>query len=53
MSKKPKVIHREMLAAEALHLMETHSITALIVTDPANKPIGVVHLHDILRRGVI
>lgn len=53
MSKNPKVIQPDMLAAEALHIMETHKITALIVVNDSNKPIGVVHLHDILRAGVM
>lgn len=45
-------INAGILAAEALHIMEEHSITALVVVDPDNKPVGVVHLHDILRAGV-
>ncbi len=53
MTKKPKVIRLGVLAAEALHLMETHKITSLIVVNEENHPIGVIHLHDILRAGVI
>ncbi len=53
MSKNPKVIRPGTLAAEALHIMETYKITALIVTDEQKKPIGIVHLHDILRAGVM
>jgi arabinose-5-phosphate isomerase len=53
MTKNPKVIRPGILAAEALHLMETHKITALIVTNEQNHPIGIVHLHDILRAGVM
>ena len=53
MTKNPKVIASSMLAAEAVRIMETYKITALIVTDSADKPIGVVHMHDILRAGVI
>jgi arabinose-5-phosphate isomerase len=53
MTKNPKVIRTGLLAAEALHIMETHKITSLIMTNEDNKPIGVVHLHDILRAGVI
>lgn len=40
------------LAAEALALMEKYSITSLVVTDGTNRPIAVVHLHDLLRSGV-
>lgn len=53
MSKNPKVIPPDMLAAEALHLMETYKITSLIVTNEDHHPIGVVHMHDILRAGVM
>lgn len=52
MTKNPKIIHPDMLAAEALHIMESHKITALIVTNKKNNPIGVIHLHDILRAGL-
>lgn len=53
MTKNPKVIHPGTLAAEALHLMETHKITALIVINHQKKPVGIVHMHDILRAGVM
>jgi arabinose-5-phosphate isomerase len=53
MNKNPKVIHPGMLVAEALRIMETHKITSLVVTNEQHHPIGVVHLHDILRAGVI
>jgi len=45
-------INASILAAEALHIMEEHSITALVVVDAENIPVGVVHLHDILKAGV-
>jgi len=53
MTKDPKVISPEMLAAEALHIMETHKITSLIVVDENKIPLGVIHMHDILRAGVM
>lgn len=53
MSKNPKVIREGILAAEALHIMETHKITALVVINEEQHPIGIVHLHDILRAGVM
>ena len=53
MTKNPKVISPQLLAAEAVHIMETYKITALIVTNTDNKPIGIVHMHDILRAGVV
>jgi len=53
MSMSPKTIRQNMLAAEALTIMENSSITALIVEDDHQNPAGVVHLHDILRAGVV
>src|ERR1700726_2957353 len=51
MMKNPKTIARDLLASEALEILNSSKITALIVTD-ANRPVGIVHLHDILRAGV-
>jgi arabinose-5-phosphate isomerase len=51
MTKNPKTISRDLLASEALEILNSSKITALIVTD-ASKPVGIVHLHDILRAGV-
>jgi arabinose-5-phosphate isomerase len=51
MTKNPKTIPRDLLASEALEILNSSKITALIVTD-ANRPVGIVHLHDILRAGV-
>lgn len=51
MTKNPKTIGRDLLASEALEILNSSKITALIVTD-ANKPVGIVHLHDLLRAGV-
>jgi arabinose-5-phosphate isomerase len=52
MTKNPKTIRGDLLASEALEILNSSKITALIVTD-AGKPIGIVHLHDILRAGVV
>ena len=51
MTKNPKTIGRDLLAGEALEILNSSKITALIVTD-ASKPVGIVHLHDLLRAGV-
>jgi arabinose-5-phosphate isomerase len=51
MTKKPKTAPPSMLATEMLELLNTNKITTLIVTE-ANKPIGIVHMHDLLRAGV-
>lgn len=48
----PKTIAPEELAAKALHEMETHSITCLVVADQENRPIGIVQIYYILRAGV-
>ncbi|BFM17419.1 arabinose-5-phosphate isomerase KdsD [Maricurvus nonylphenolicus] len=53
MSANPKTIHQDILAAEALNIMETSKITALVVEDDQHQPTGVIHMHDILRAGVI
>jgi arabinose-5-phosphate isomerase len=53
MTKNPKTVKHDMLAAEALTIMEKASITAVVVEDASNHPIGVLHMHDILRAGVI
>ena len=52
MSADPNTIPQNMLAAEALTIMEKASITALIVEEEDHIT-GVLHLHDILRAGVI
>jgi arabinose-5-phosphate isomerase len=41
------------LAERALALMEEHSITSLFIVDGAGRPCGILHLHDLLRAGVV
>lgn len=53
MTRNPKTISEEELAAKALSIMENYSITALIVPDEKGRPIGIIHLHDILRQGIV
>jgi arabinose-5-phosphate isomerase len=53
MSKNPKTISNDLLAAEALTIMETYKITSLVVIDHKTRPVGIIHIHDILRAGVI
>jgi arabinose-5-phosphate isomerase len=53
MSAKPSAIHADMLAAEALNIMEQKSITALVIADKDSRPVGVLHMHDILKAGII
>jgi len=53
MTKEPKVIPQGTLATTALNIMEIHKITALIVTNEKDHPVGVIHMHDILSAGVV
>ena len=48
-----KTIRAEMLAAEALKIMEDHKINALVVVDDEDKPVGALNMHDLLRAGVM
>ncbi|MBI5477065.1 MAG: KpsF/GutQ family sugar-phosphate isomerase [Ignavibacteriales bacterium] len=52
MTKNPKTISKEMLAAVALQEMEAHKITQLIVVDELHKPIGMIHLHELVAMGL-
>ncbi len=53
MSRRPKTIAADALAAKALAIMEQHAITSLFVVDDEGRPIGIVHLHDLLRARVV
>jgi arabinose-5-phosphate isomerase len=53
MTKNPKVVHGDVLAETALRVMEEHSITALFVTDAFGEVAGVLHMHDLLKAGVV
>nr|WP_297308021.1 KpsF/GutQ family sugar-phosphate isomerase [uncultured Flavobacterium sp.] len=52
MSKSPKTIDANELVSVALEILETYQITQLIVTEN-NKYAGVIHLHDILKEGIV
>ena len=51
MTQNCRTIEKGMLAAEALAIMQKHSITSLVVADD-RKPYAVLHLHDLLKAGV-
>jgi arabinose-5-phosphate isomerase len=53
MTKNPKIANKDSLAAEAVSIMEKNAITCLIVADASSKPEGVIHLHDLLKAGVV
>lgn len=54
MTRNPKRILRDDLAAKGLQRMEQHSITSLFVfdTETSNVPVGILHLHDLLKAGI-
>jgi len=52
-SKSPKIISATALAAEAVAVMEKHSITSLLTVDGEGRPTGIIHLHDLLKAGVV
>lgn len=53
MTKNCRTITKGMLAAEALALMQKYSISALVLVDEQQRPQAVLHLHDLLKAGVI
>ncbi len=52
MTKDPKSVREDELAAQVLGTMQQHAITALLVTDAGGRLSGVIHLHDILKQGI-
>jgi arabinose-5-phosphate isomerase len=52
MHSNPKTIKADYLASFALQYMENYKITSLIVVDKQNRPVGVVHLHDLVKLGL-
>jgi arabinose-5-phosphate isomerase len=52
-SRHPKLIGPDELAAKAVEMMERYTITTLVVSDNTKRMIGVVHLHDLLKHGIV
>ena len=52
MTKNPKTVSADSIATKALAIMEKYSITSLAVVDENNKPVGLIHVHDLLKEGV-
>ena len=52
MTRKPKTVRSDMLASAALEVINSSRITALFVVD-RTKPVGIIHVHDLLRAGVV
>ncbi len=55
MTRSPRTIGPDALAAEALHVMNARErpVTALFVVDPEGAPLGILHIHDLLRAGLV
>lgn len=54
MTRNPKTISPDDLAAKALAVMERHSITSLFALENGErKPMGILHLHDLLKAGIV
>jgi arabinose-5-phosphate isomerase len=52
MTQKPKTVPQGTLAVLALQEMESYNITQIVVMDEKNLPVGVVHLHDLVKAGL-
>ncbi len=53
MTRNPKTTLPDALAAEALALMEKHAITSIVVLEDESRIHGVIHLHDLLKAGIV
>lgn len=53
MTASPKTVGESSLGAEAVATMERYSVTALFIVDESGRPHGILHLHDLLRAGVV
>jgi len=53
MTPRPKTVARNILAAKAVAIMEKYSITVLMVVDEKGEIEGVLHLHDLLKAGIV
>ena len=52
MSHNPKIMKENILASFALQQMENFKITSLVIIDDLKKPVGIVHLHDLINLGI-
>ncbi|MCL2062957.1 MAG: KpsF/GutQ family sugar-phosphate isomerase [Candidatus Cloacimonetes bacterium] len=53
MTVNPKRMHPEELAVEALNLMEKYKITMLPIVNEKDEPVGLLHMHDLIKSGVV
>jgi arabinose-5-phosphate isomerase len=52
-SRTPRTIGPDDLAARAVEVMERYSITTLVVIEGERRILGVIHLHDLLKNGIV
>jgi arabinose-5-phosphate isomerase len=52
MTADPKTVTAELLAKNCLEILETYRITQLLVCDSENRPVGLVHIHDLVSQGL-
>jgi arabinose-5-phosphate isomerase len=52
MTRKPKTVHENTLAVDALQMMKEHQITNIFVVDDVDNYLGVIHIHDIIKEGI-
>lgn len=52
MTSNPKILEQDYLASFALQQMENHKITSLVIINDEKKPIGMIHLHDLINLGL-
>ena len=53
MTKNPKIISPDALAVSAVQMMESYSITSLIIKNDDDTVGGIIHLHDLLKKGIV
>ena len=53
MNRTPKIAHADELGSAVVYRMETHGIIAMPVLNGNNQIVGVIHLHDLMRAGVV
>lgn len=51
--KNPRVIQKDALAVSAVQIMETYSITSLVIVNEDRTVAGILHLHDLLKKGIV
>jgi len=53
MTPNPKVVKTGTLAIDTINLMKVYAINQIIVVDGQDVPIGMIHIHDLLKAGIV